>query len=131
MRALAGLMATAFILMSLSGCAKPAGVMDAPKYRIKFEKDETNVKIDYDIQVRPGGTVIIADFQAYVNGNALIKNISARGQHRINGTVFYRLSDASKDTSISFAITTNGAWKADGRDVLRGARRFDDVTFAN
>lgn len=131
MRVLAGLIVTACILMSLWGCSKPAGIADAPKYRIKFEKDEASVKIDYDIQVRPGGTVIIADFQAYVDGNALIKNISARGQHRVNGTIFYKLADASKDSSISFAITTNGAWKADGRDVLRGSRRFDDVTFAN
>lgn len=119
------------LLASLIGCSAEMKVVDAPKYRILFQKEDADVKVEYSIKTRIGGQIVLANFQAYVDGNPLPIKIEPGGQHELHGTLFHRLKDPTKDATVSFAILSNTSWTADGKDILRGAKRYDDVTFSN
>jgi hypothetical protein len=97
------------------------------KYSIHVEKDGSNVKARYDISVPIDTTELLASFDLNVEGKNLIDTFLP--QKAFTGTKFHLLSDSSKDVPVTFGIATNDRCTADGEDVLRGDRRYDDVTF--
>ncbi|HKV25191.1 MAG TPA: hypothetical protein VJN93_11425 [Candidatus Acidoferrum sp.] len=99
-------------------------------YQIRFEKDHSNVKVTYDLSVPVGGLALIADFQVSVGGADLISGFLP-GQTAFNGTKFRTLADATKDATVSFAISSNQGWTASDSDELRGDRAIDDAEFSN
>jgi hypothetical protein len=48
----------------------------------------------------------------------------------INGTQFTTLEDPGNDATVAFSISSNEGWVAADADVLRGNKRFDDVSFS-
>jgi hypothetical protein len=102
----------------------------AIRYQIVVEKDGANVKATYDLSVPEGGSALIATFSLKVDGKELI-DPWIPGQTRFNGTQFTTLAHPDQDAVVSFAITSNEGWSAADSDMLRGSKRFDDVTFSN
>jgi hypothetical protein len=99
------------------------------KYSIHIEKDGSNVTARYDISVPIDTTELLASFELSVEGKNLIDKFLP--QKAFTGTKFCLLADSAKDVPVTFGITTNGTWTADGEEILRGAKRFDDVSFSN
>jgi hypothetical protein len=99
------------------------------KYSIHVEKDGANVKATYNLAVETGSPELLASFDLNVAGKNLIDTFLP--QKAFNGTKFTILADPSKDAIVSFDITTNQSWTADGSDTLRGDKRVDDVDFSN
>jgi hypothetical protein len=97
------------------------------KYSIRVEKDGSNVTARYDISVPMDTTELLASFELNVEGKNLIDTFLP--QKAFNGTKFHLLADSSKDVPVTFGIATNNTWTADGEDLLRGDRRYDDVSF--
>lgn len=97
-------------------------------YKIVFEKDHANVKVTYDLSTPVGGSVLIASFQATVDGTDLISNFCA-GQTAANGVKFHTLAKPDQDATVSFSVAANEGEPAGGVDVLRGDRAFDDAEF--
>jgi hypothetical protein len=100
------------------------------KYLIKFEKDHTSVKVSYDLNVPVGGLALIASFQISVDGADLIGNFIP-GQTRFNGAQFHRLSHPDQDATVSFSMSSSEGWTANGSDVLRGSKTYDDAEFSD
>ena len=101
-------------------------------YRIRCEKDGSSVKAIYDLQVPDGGPALLASFSLEVDGKELIdQDHWIPGQVRFNGTQFTQLTDASKDVTVAFSISSNEGWNAADSDILRGDRVLDDVSFGN
>src|SRR5579859_467365 len=107
--------------------------MAAPiQYQIRCEKDGASVKASYDLQVPVGGTALIASFSLVVDGKELIDQTRwILGQVRYNGTQFTQLDHPDKDVTVAFSISSNEGWTAADTDILRGDKRFDDVSFGN
>ena len=102
------------------------------RYQISVEKDGANVKATYDLGVPAGDSALIATFSLKVDGKELIDQSQwIPGQTRFNGTQFTILAHPDQDAVVSFAITSNEAWSAADSGVLRGSKRFDDVSFSN
>lgn len=99
-------------------------------YRIKFEKDDASVKVTYDLSVPIDGPALIASFQVSVEGADLIGNFIP-GQSRFNGAQFHTLLRPNQDAAVSFSISSNEGWTANGSDVLRGNKAHDDAEFSN
>jgi hypothetical protein len=99
------------------------------KYSIRVEKDGKNVTARYDLRVRMDTTELLAAFELNVEGKNLIDTFLP--QKAFFGTKFHALESASADANVTFAISTNEPWKADGHGTLSGARRYDDVSFTN
>jgi hypothetical protein len=99
------------------------------KYSIRVEKDGANVTTRYDLRVDMGSEELLASFELNVHGKNLIDTFLP--QKVFTGTKFHILANPDEDVAVTFAITTNKPWEADGEDTLRGDRRFDDVSFAN
>jgi len=99
------------------------------KYSIRVEKDEANITARYDLRVDMSSTELLASFELNVEGKNLIDEFLP--QKAFTGTKFYILAKPSADIPVTFAITTNGPWGADGSDSLRGDKRYDDVSFQN
>ena len=99
------------------------------KYSIHVEKDGGNVTARYDISVPIDTTELLASFELNVEGKNLIDTFLP--QKAFRGTKFQVLADSSKDVPVTFGITTNGTWTKDGEEMLRGVKRFDDVSFSN
>jgi len=99
------------------------------KYSIHVEKDGANVTARYDLRVDLSSTELLASFVLNVEGKNLIGTFLP--QVAFTGTQFCVLADPTKDTAVTFAITTNLPWDVDGEDTLRGEKRFDDVTIEN
>jgi hypothetical protein len=97
------------------------------KYSIRVEKDGPNVMARYDLRVPMDTTELLASFELNVEGKNLIDIFLP--QKAFTGTKFHTLTSPSADAPVTFAITTNLPWNADGRDTLRGERRYDDVSF--
>jgi hypothetical protein len=101
-------------------------------FEIRCEKDGASVKASYDLQVPVGGLALIASFSLSVDGKELIDQTRwIPGQVRYNGTQFTELNHSDKDVTIAFSISSNEGWTAADSDVLRGDKRFDDVSFRN
>lgn len=102
------------------------------RYQISCEKDGASVKASYDLQVPVEGAALIASFSLTVDGKELIDQSRwISGQVRFNGTQFTELDHPDKDVPVAFSISSNEAWTAADRDILRGDQRFDDVSFQN
>lgn len=97
-------------------------------YKIVFEKDHANVKVNYDLSTPVGGPLQIASFQVTVDGTDLITDFSP-GQTAFNGMKFHTLPKPDQDATVSFSLTANEGEPAGGVDVLRGDRTFDDAEF--
>ncbi len=102
--------------------------MEPVKYRITFEKDGRNVKVNYDLSLPIGHVDLIADFQVAVDGENLINGFLP-GHARFNGVVFHVLTRPEEDVIISYSISTNQGWLAHGSDVLRGAKKYDGAEY--
>jgi hypothetical protein len=46
-------------------------------------------------------------------------------------TQFTELDHPDKDVTVAFSISSNEGWNAADSDILRGDKRFDDVSFRN
>jgi hypothetical protein len=102
------------------------------QYQISCEKDGPTVKATYDLVVPVGGPALIASFSLTVDGKELIDQPHwISGQTRFNGTLFTQLDHPDKDVTVAFSISSNEGWNAADSDVLRGEKRFDEVSFAN
>jgi hypothetical protein len=99
------------------------------KYWIQVEKDGANVTARYDLSVEASSTELLASFVLNVEGKNLIGTFLP--QVAFTGTQFCVLADPTKDTEVTFAITTNLPWNVDGEDTLRGEKQYDDVAFEN
>ena len=112
----------------VSRCRVPTAV----SYQIKCEKDGPSVKASYDLSVPPGDSALISSFSLTVGGTELINQDQwVPGQVKFTGTQFTRLAHADQDALVAFSISSNEGWIAGEHDVLRGQKRFDDVSFAN
>jgi hypothetical protein len=101
-------------------------------YQIRCDKDGASVNASYDLQVPVGGPALIASFSLNVDGKELIDQTHwFPGQARYNGTQFAQLNHPDKDVTVAFSISSNEGWTAADTDILRGDRRFDDVSFRN
>lgn len=101
-------------------------------YRIRCEKDGKDVKATYDLTVPVGGPALIASFSLKVEGKELIDQDQwIPGQTRFNGTQSTKLENPDENATVAFSISTNEAWTAADSDILRGQKRFDDVSFSN
>jgi hypothetical protein len=101
----------------------------AVKYAIEVEKDGAEVTARYDLRVAIDTTELMASFELNVEGKNLIDTFLP--QKEFTGTKFFKLKKPSADADVTFAITTNEGWTADGSDTLRGDRNYDEVSFAN
>ena len=94
-------------------------------YQIRCEKDGKDV-------VQVGGPALIASFSLKVENKELIDQDQwVAGEARSNGAQFTQLEDPDKSATVSFSISSNEGWTAADADVLRGQRRFDEVSFSN
>jgi hypothetical protein len=105
--------------------------MIVPLYKITFEKDDNLVKASYDLSVPTGGSSLLSDFKLYVDGTDLLKGEFLPGQAAFKSSAQYVLGHPDNDVNVGFSLATNEGWTADGNDVLRGAKRFDDASFSN
>ncbi len=102
------------------------------QYQISCEKDGPTVKATYDLIAPVGGTALIASFSLTVDGKELIDQTHwISGQARFNGTHFTQLDHPDKDVTVAFSISSNEGWNAADNDILRGEKRFDEVSFDN
>jgi hypothetical protein len=102
------------------------------RYQIRCEKDGPSVKASYDLQVPVGGPALIASFTLGVDGKELIDQTKwIPGQVRYDGTQFTELGHPDQDVTVAFSISSNEGWTAADTDILRGDKRFDDVSFRN
>ena len=102
------------------------------RYQIRCEKDGASIKAAYDLQVRVGGAALIASFTLVVDGKELIDQTRwIPGQVRYNGTQFTELDHPDRDVTVAFSISSNEGWDVADSDILRGDKRFDDVSFRN
>lgn len=100
----------------------------AVQYRIRIEKEDSNVTLNYDLKVPDGGPDLIADFQLFVEGENVIQNFQP-GQTAFKGATFYLLKHPEADAPVSFAISDNQDWTDHRSDVLRGSHKYDDASF--
>ncbi len=99
-------------------------------YQIRCEKDGPTVKTSYDLEVPVGGPALIATFTLTVDRKELIDQKRwVSGQVRFNGTEFTQLENQDKNATVAFSISSNEGWTAADSGVLRGERRFDEVSF--
>ena len=96
-------------------------------YSIQVEKDGANITARFELATPMDTGELLASFELSVKGKNLIYQFLP--QKAFKGTKFYILTKPQEDTPVTFAISTNQGWTADGRDKLRGDRRYDDVTF--
>src|SRR5258708_35716088 len=99
------------------------------KYSIRVEKDGANVTARYDLRIPADTTELLASFELNVEGKNLIDTFLP--QKAFTGTKFHILTNPSADAPVTFAITTNETWTADGTGNLRGQKAYDDVSFSN
>jgi hypothetical protein len=97
-------------------------------YHIKFEKDHANVKVTYDLSVRVGSPVLIADFQVSVDGTDLISGFLP-GQTAFNGVKFHILASPDKDATVSYTLSSSQGTSYGEDDVLRGQKIYDEANF--
>ena len=95
-----------------------------------MKKSHTSVRASYDLSFPVAGSALIAAFQISVDGANLISNFMP-AQTRFNGAQFHTLSHPDPDATVSFSMSSNQGWTADGRDVLRGGRTYDDADFSS
>jgi hypothetical protein len=98
------------------------------QYNIHVSKERAQVKATWDIRVDIADTELISNFTLKVGGTALNTECSG-GNKACKGADFTTLTDPNSDCPVTFVITTNKPDEADGSDVLRGAKTFDDVNF--
>jgi hypothetical protein len=102
------------------------------RYQIRCEKDGASVKTSYDLEVPVGGPALIASFTLAVDGKELIDQVHwIPGQVHFNGAQFTQLDDPDQNVTVTFSISSNEGWSAADSDILRGERRFDEVSFRN
>jgi hypothetical protein len=102
------------------------------RYQIRCEKDGASVKASYDLEVPAGGPALIASFTLAVDGKELIDQVRwIPGQVRFNGAQFTQLDHPGKNVAVAFSISTNEGWNAADSELLRGEKRFDEVSFRN
>jgi hypothetical protein len=101
----------------------------AVHYSIRIEKDGANVTARYDLRIPTGTTELLSSFELNVEGKNLIDTFQP--QKAFAGTKFHILTNPSADALVTFAITTNEMWTADGSHTLRGQKKYDDVSFSN
>ena len=100
------------------------------KYKIRFYKDEREVKVTYDLRVPVGSAALIADFQLIVDGTELIEQFRP-GQVQFNGDRYHTLATPDQDATVSFRMSSNQGWTASDSSYLRGNKKYDDVPFSN
>jgi len=103
--------------------------MSDAKYSIRVEKDGANVTARFDLTIPISTTELFSSFELDVEGKNLIDKFLP--QKVFTGTRFCILKNPSVDTPVTFAITTNEPWSADGSDSLSGQKTEDDVSFQN
>jgi hypothetical protein len=102
------------------------------RYQIRCEKDDASVKASYDLDVPVGGLALIASFTLAVDSKELIDQAHwIPGQVRFNGTQFTQLDRPDKNVTVAFSISSNEGWNSADSDILRGEKRFDEVSFRN
>jgi hypothetical protein len=102
------------------------------RYQIRCEKDGASVKASYDLELPVGGPALIASFTLAVDGRELIDQVHwIPGQVRFNGTQFTQLDHPDKNVTVAFSISSNKGWNAADSELLRGEKRFDEVSFRN
>jgi hypothetical protein len=102
------------------------------RYQIRCEKDGASVKASYDLELPVGGPALIASFTLAVDGKELIDQTHwIAGQVRFNGARFTQLDHPDQNVTVAFSISSNEGWSAADSDILRGERRFDEVSFRN
>jgi hypothetical protein len=103
-----------------------------PTYQIRCEKDGASVKASYDLEVPVAGPALIASFTLAVGSKELIDQVHwIAGQVRFNGTQFTQLDHPGKNVTVAFSISSNEGWNAADSELLRGEKRFDEVSFRN
>ncbi len=103
-------------------------------YKIKVDKDHALVKATWDVNVDISDTELISSFAVTVEGKALntqCNNPTGGGNKACKGADFATLSNPNEDCAVTFVITTNKPDVQNGNDVLRGAKTYDDVDFAD
>lgn len=102
------------------------------RYSIIFDKNAATIKATYDLSVPVGDPALIAAFSLTVDGKELIDQAQwVHGQTGFTGAQFASLEHPDHDAVVSFSISSNQGWTASDSDVLRGSKRFDDVSFSN
>ena len=102
------------------------------RYQIRCEKDGASVKASYDLELPAGGPALIASFTLAVDGKELIDQAHwIAGQVRYNGAQFTQLDHPDQNVTVAFSISSNEGWNAADSDILRGEKRFDEVSFGN
>src|SRR5690242_18212620 len=102
------------------------------RYRIAFEKETSTVKATYDLSVPVGDPALIASFSLTVDGKERTDQTQwVHGPCCLDGAQFLKLEQPDHDGVVSFAISSREGWTASCSDVLRGSKRFDDVSFSN
>jgi hypothetical protein len=99
------------------------------KYSIHVEKDGANVTARFNLRIPKDTTELLASFELNVEGKNLVDTFLP--QKAFTGTKFHILTNPRTDAPVTFAITTNEAWTADGSDKLSGQKKYDDVSFSN
>lgn len=99
------------------------------EYSIRVEKDGANITARYNLRIPMDTTEVLASFELNVEGKNLIDTFLP--QKAFDGTKFYILTNPSADAPVTFAITTNEMWTADGRDTLSGQKKYDEASFSN
>jgi len=105
--------------------------MITPLYNISFEKEDSLIKVSYDVSVPAGGSALLADFKLYVAGKNLLKDDFHPGQTVFKSSVQYDLEHPDKDVNVGYSLATSEGWSKDDSDILRGDKRFDDASFRN
>jgi len=99
------------------------------KYSIRVGKDGPNVTARFNLRIPMDTTELLATFELNVEGKNLIDTFLP--QKAFKGTKFHILTNPSADAPVTFAITTNETWTADGSDKLSGQKKVNDVSFSN
>ena len=102
------------------------------RYQIRCEKDGASVKASYDLDLPVGGPALIASYSLVVDGKELIDQVHwISGQVRYSGAQFTQLDHPDQNVIVAFSISSNEGWNDADSDILRGEKRFDEVSFGN
>ena len=104
--------------------------MSSLRYAIKVSKEGADVKATWDISVDMSSTEVIGNFTLTVDGKNLDTQCSG-GNKACKSAAYTALSSPDQDCTVSFVIKTNKPDSRDGKDVLRGAKKYDAVHFSS
>ena len=115
-----------------SSTASSASMDKTASYTIRVDKEATQFKVTYDVRVPAGGSSLLSKFHVYVDGVDVVKDQDFRpGNHRIHGTLFHQVKDATLDVTVAFSVAATNGWSASNSEVFKGIRTSDTYTFRN